>query len=220
LPRDDARVTTPNSPRRWRGTVTPGQLALLDATRYRAAPDPTVRRRPAPVTTTPRVPIPAIPRPRSLPPATLPPASSTVVLEVGRLPGGRLRLTSPHLPGWIQGFPTRECCNIGLAVAAALTEADVRTYSARRSGAAPRRTPATATPATATPASTPTTITAWRRSWNPEDWEPLTDGRWRSPTGRIYKADSTVVANVKKRRANAGLPNAPVNSAARGVTHG
>jgi hypothetical protein len=208
-------VTTPNSPRRWRGTVTPGQLALLDATRYRAAPDPTVRRRPAPVATTPRVPIPAIPRPRSLPPATLPPASSTVVLEVGRLPGGRLRLTSPHLPGWIQAHPARECCNIGLAVAAALTEADVRTYSARRSGAAPRRTPATATPV-----STPTTITAWRRSWNPEDWEPLTDGNWRSPTGRVYKGDSTVVRNVIKKRANLGLPVAPIDTPTRGATHG
>jgi hypothetical protein len=208
LSRDDARVTaTPNS-RRWRGTV-PGQLSLLDDARYRAAPTTTVRRRPP---SSHRVPIPAIPRPRGLPPATLPPAASTVMLEVGRLPGGRLRLTSPHLPGWVQAHPARECCALGLAVAAASTEAEVRAYSARRSGAAPRRTPG---PATTPAASTPTTITAWRRSWNPEDWDPRTDGTWRSPTGRVYKGDSTVVRNVIKKRANLGISNDPADFADR-----
>lgn len=40
---------------------------------------------------------------------------------------------------------------------------------------------------------------------NPGAWSPLQDGRWRSPSGRIYRADTRYVRGVIVARAKLGL---------------
>lgn len=35
---------------------------------------------------------------------------------------------------------------------------------------------------------------------NPQDWTPMPDGRWRSPRGRLYRADSDAVRRVLAKR--------------------
>lgn len=40
----------------------------------------------------------------------------------------------------------------------------------------------------------------------PADWAPTADGRWRSPSGRLYRRDTSVVRSVLAKRAQLGLP--------------
>lgn len=47
-----------------------------------------------------------------------------------------------------------------------------------------------------------------RDTYNPADWEPLPDGRWKSPKGFVYAADTEVVQRVMAQRVALGLDEA------------
>lgn len=124
--------------------------------------------------------------------------TAIVPLVVRRSPDGRLVFSSPALPGW--GRAATGPTEVARAVDAALCEVDLAAYAARRQVAYDAAH-------LADPVVEP--MPPGRRCpdpWPCSMWTPLPDGRWRSPTGRVYRADAAVVRRVVRRRAAEGLP--------------
>lgn len=133
---------------------------------------------------------------------------STIVLQVDALPAGGLRFSSPLARGWAGCANTPQ--ELARVIHAAFVEVSVAAYArAHReaydldaltsqvlgdalAGVAPRRV------------RRPRTVR--HRSYAVEAWTKMEDGRWLSPSGRAYRADSAAVRNVVRKRADKGLP--------------
>lgn len=126
-------------------------------------------------------------------------------------------VTSERLPGW--GRHARTPHQIAEAVAAAFTESEVAAYARFRGTtydvaeladqvptqalARTRRHPDEPRPAVVGHSASATA----RPDVHPlEAWQPLPDGRWRSPDGRRFGAHTAMVASITAKRAAAGLP--------------
>lgn len=151
---------------------------------------------------------------------TLPPSRpdlrvTTVSLTVEAMPGGRYRLSSPHARGWAATVSNQN--ELARAVAGAFTEVSVASY-ARAKGHAydldvlTERVAgdmlASAPRARATETGALVTATTRRtrgKTHHPADWSRMEDGRWQSPSGRAYRADTKQVRAVIKARLERGL---------------
>lgn len=125
----------------------------------------------------------------------------TINLVLETLPDGRLRVSTPLARGWAavasnQGELVR-------AVQAAFTEVQLASY-ARWKGETyelDEMTEVVADDPLAAPTRTMHFSNRMVRSdiHHPADWQPLSDGTWRSPKGRIYQADSQAVQRVRAK---------------------
>ena len=132
----------------------------------------------------------------------------TIPLRVDVLPSGELRLSSPAARGW--SGTARTSHELARVVREAFREVSCASY-ARAKGE-----PYDLDVLTIRVAGDPLAgdqqrrirgqRTARHKSYAPEDWTRMDDGRWRSPGGRFYQADSTAVRNVIKKREEKGLP--------------
>lgn len=146
---------------------------------------------------------------------------TTIPLRVETLPGGRLRLSSPIARGWAAVASNPH--ELARAVEMAFTETAVAAYAKwknRPYDLDQLTTPVSGDPLAAGPQARtrrPKSGSAEdqelvgrrvrRVAYGVEDWTRLEDGRWRSPSGRAYRADSRLVQNVMRGRAEKGLPN-------------
>ena len=138
------------------------------------------------------------------------PDDRPVVVHVRRRVKGLL-LTVPALKGWVARPTTQH--ELARALYEALREIEIAAYAAAR-GAVYDQTHLASTPeseAAARPILHPVERSdgsrIWRESHRPEDWVPLPDGTWRSPSGHIYGRETQAVRRVLAHRAAAGLPS-------------
>lgn len=130
--------------------------------------------------------------------------SRSIMLQVTENADGSYGIITPQAPGW--GALVRNQPDLARALLAAFREADVASYSrwkgqvydmdagvSPRNGHRPRRR---------------TRVQGRTRAdvHPPEEWVALPDGRWRSPSGRSYRADSRTVQRVRDKRKRLGLP--------------
>lgn len=156
-------------------------------------------------------------------------ATQAITVTVERTPDGRLRVTSPSLPGWerIAGSPPELSHIIGRE---AFTETEIASYARFRGSVydaalhpadafetdpEPLRlvSQADARLHPSEPAPELPAAPSWRADapfrpdqHDPADWTPLPDGRWQSPGGRRHRPDTPLVASVVQRRTALGLP--------------
>lgn len=130
----------------------------------------------------------------------------TIQLQVDTLPGNRLRISTPMARGWARTAATAS--ELARAVHAAFLEVSVAGYARAHgepydldalTGHQPGDPLANAKPRQVRNRRN------GRKPYNPQDWTPQPDGTWRSPGGRLYRADSTAVQNVIKKRDDYGL---------------
>lgn len=157
---------------------------------------------------------------RSVPvrgPAPVPHQVREVTLRVESLPDGGLRVSTAQARGW--AMVARNERELNRAVSAAFTEAQVAAYSRWRGERydldeltepvagdpmAPERSPARR--------RRNGHEVGWGRNQrrpdahSPEDWVKLPDGRWQSPGGKSWSADSALVQRVVARRQQFNLP--------------
>lgn len=134
----------------------------------------------------------------------------TIPLQVDQLPGGGLRISSPAARGW--AGTARTTYELARVVQQAFQEVAVASYA--RAKGMPYDLDVLTTHVPGDPlADTPqrrvrnaSRRTARHKSYAVEDWTRMEDGRWRSPAGRAYRADSTAVQNVIRKRQEKGLP--------------
>jgi hypothetical protein len=113
-------------------------------------------------------------------------------------PGGTVMVfESPALPGW--SVTASDPIAVARAVADAWRELEVAGY-AERHGATYDLAHLAPAAAEGQPGR------RWPDPWHPRLWEPLPDGRWRSPTGRVYRPQAAVVRRVVAWRRELGLP--------------
>jgi hypothetical protein len=141
---------------------------------------------------------------KPLEPADLPDRSGreepTLPLEVRRVDGKRaIAFASPALPGWTRSVPASDPIAVAKAVSDALAELQIAAYASQRAEPYDLAHLAPA-PAEAEAGR------RWPDPWHPSLWTPLPDGTWRSPKGRIYRANSQIVGRVIRTRRELGLP--------------
>ncbi len=131
----------------------------------------------------------------------------TIPLQVDQLPGGGLRISSPAARGW--AGTARTSHELARVVQEAFQEVAVASY-ARAKGVPYDLDVLTihvpGDPLAAVPQRRMRRRTTRHKSYAVEDWTRMEDGRWRSPAGRAYRADSTAVQNVIRKRREKGLP--------------
>lgn len=125
----------------------------------------------------------------------------SIMVQVTRHEDGSYGIATPQARGW--GTLCRTQPDLALALVAAFREAEVASYSRWKgqaydlddtgTGHRPRRR------RVAPGRSRPDVYPA-------EEWVALSDGRWRSPSGRSYRADSRTVQRVREKRKRLGLP--------------
>lgn len=141
------------------------------------------------------------------------PAQFRVPVILEQLPSGRIRLSTPVLPDWHRAAQGSQ--QIARAVHdlinAAVTEAQIRQYRARRHAIkhAIHNDRRATTGASYQRFVGPDGRTVRRVGHNPHSWTEQPDGSWRSPSGRTYRKDSQVVARVKARQALTPNPADP-----------
>jgi hypothetical protein len=129
-----------------------------------------------------------------------------VTLRVESLPGGLLRVSTPTTPGWAATARTQD--EFMRAIRDAFTEAQVAAYAAWRNHeydlaeTVMRDDP---DPLVAAAPSRRTRVAVRRDQYDPSAWSVCADGRWRSPSGRLYRPDSTMVSRVRAARIRVGL---------------
>lgn len=151
---------------------------------------------------------------------TLPPSRpdlrvTTVSLTVEAMPGGRYRLSTPHARGWAATVSNQN--ELARALAESFTEVSVASY-ARAKGHAYDLDALTERVHGDALAHTPrvraaedgrlvtgSTRRMRRKTHHPADWSKLEDGRWQSPSGRAYRADTKQVQYVIRARLERGL---------------
>jgi hypothetical protein len=112
---------------------------------------------------------------------------SRLVLVLTRHSSRRgLLVQSPHLPAW--GATARSPHELAQVVDQAWTELQLRAYAEQR-GEDYDLAPLAETPARPQPTGS-----------DPWAWRELEDGRWLSPGGRRYGADTAVVGKVRAAR--------------------
>lgn len=136
----------------------------------------------------------------------------TIALQVDDLGNGRYRLSTPHARGW--AAQASNPVTLARALMAAFCEVEVAAYSRQRGNAYDLDVltvqvpgdPLASAPQARQRRATSAARTS-RKRYPPENWEQLADdsGRWRSPSGRVYRADTRIVRDVKARRAALGL---------------
>ena len=143
---------------------------------------------------------------------TLPPSRPdlrvhTISLTVEATPSGRYRLSTPHARGWAADVGNQT--QLARAIAAAFVEVSVASY-ARAKGTPYDLDALTEQVAGDALASQPRTRSQVyarprRKTYHPGDWTKFEDGRWRSPSGRMYRADTRQVQGVIKARLERGM---------------
>jgi hypothetical protein len=130
----------------------------------------------------------------------------SVPLRIDALPGGRLRVSTPLARGWAATARTPE--QLAAAITAAFTEAQVATYARWCNGT--YDLDELTEVQVGDPLAAPTRTQSYQHrkrsdQHNPADWTPLSSGHWRSPSGRSYRPDATIVARVKAARRRQGI---------------
>ena len=131
---------------------------------------------------------------------------ASVTLQVAQRPGGGVIVSSPDLPGWARHVRGPQ---VAAVVDEALREAAIAAYARARGAAydaADLTEPAQAEPAQAEPGPARARPTAKAKQHDPADWVPLPDGRWRSPKGLTWPAETATVQKVIAQRLRLGLP--------------
>jgi hypothetical protein len=123
---------------------------------------------------------------------------TTISLTVEAMPSGRYRLSSPNARGWAVQVGNQ--VELARAVSLAFREVSVASY-ARAKGVPYDLDVLTEQVAGDPLAATPRTRQrsgprARRKTYHPSEWTRFEDGRWRSPSGRTYRADSKQVKSV------------------------
>jgi hypothetical protein len=125
----------------------------------------------------------------------------SVDVRLETLPEGLIRVSTPQARGWSVTARTRD--DLARAIQQAFTEAQVASYAAWRGEAydLDAMTEVDNThPLTAATRTRDFTLRARSDVHNPDDWTPMPDGRWRSPGGRLYGADTDAVRKVLAKR--------------------
>lgn len=131
----------------------------------------------------------------------------TISLTVEATPNGRYRLSTPYARGWAAEVGTQT--ELARAIATAFTEVTVASY-ARLKGT-PYDLDALTERVEGDPlANRPRTRArtgqrARRKTYHPGDWRKFEDGRWQSPSGRVYREDTRQVQGVIKARLERGM---------------
>lgn len=126
---------------------------------------------------------------------------ASVTLTVAQRPGGGILVSSPDLPGWARHVRGPQ---VAAVVDEALREAAIAAYA--RAKGATYDAADLAEPAQATPAPSRPRPPAKAKQHDPADWVPLPDGRWRSPKGLTWPAETATVQKVIAQRLRLGLP--------------
>lgn len=122
------------------------------------------------------------------------PEVSEVLLRVEALDSG-LRLSTPQARGWARLARSHE--DLARGVAEAFREAQLASYARARGEPYDLDVLSDASelhPLTASGSRPRADI------YDPQDWTRMEDGRWRSPSGRCFRADSQVVQRVLAKR--------------------
>ena len=132
-------------------------------------------------------------------------------LVLTRRPAGGYVVTSGLLPGWAQ--TAQGVHGLAATVDHAWRELQIAAYARRRGvmydlARHEDREPTGPAAVKLGDAAHPSShgSAKWRVMHNPADWVPLPDGRWRSPSGRVYGAGTDHVRRVIARREALGLP--------------
>jgi hypothetical protein len=110
--------------------------------------------------------------------------------------GGRLRFTTPLARGWVRVADDPE--GIAKALAEARLEVQLARYAAARGEE--YDLDVDAPPSELHPLTAALVPRDRGDIYDPQAWTPMPDGRWRSPSGRMFGADTQVVQRVKARR--------------------
>lgn len=134
-----------------------------------------------------------------LPP--LPPGQRvrSISLEVTHLPDGGYRLSTPLARGW--AAVARDQVQLSQVMARAFLEVSCASYARLKGQVYDLDAMTTHVPGDPL-ADLPQRRaragrrTVRRRTYDPQEWSRMEDGRWRSPSGRAYRPDSRVVQGV------------------------
>jgi hypothetical protein len=124
-----------------------------------------------------------------------------VMVRLETLASGLLRVSTPQARGWAVTVHTRD--ELARAVAQAFTEAQLASYAAWKGEAYDLDAMTEvdeSSPLTAATRTRDFSVRARSDVHNPDDWTPLSDGRWRSPGGRVYGPDTDAVRKVLAKR--------------------
>lgn len=128
-------------------------------------------------------------------------------LQAERLEDGTLRISTPMARGWAGHARTTH--DLARVLDTAFTEATIAGYAQAHGQVYDldaMTTQVANDPLAGSPQRRQRGAVARRAAHPPEAWSMLDDGSWRSPAGRTYSADSKIVALVRARRAEKGLP--------------
>lgn len=131
----------------------------------------------------------------------------TIPLQAERLPDGTMRISSPLARGWAGVGRTPN--EITRALVQAFDEVTIASYARAKSEPYDldvMTMQVKGDPLAGSPKARRRSPAARRAAHPPELWSMTDDGRWRSPAGRIYGADTPQVQNVLRRRAALGMP--------------
>ena len=127
-----------------------------------------------------------------------------IAMEIETMPDGRLRVTLPHARGWAAVASTQH--ELARAVGQAFREAQVAAYARWRGTRYDLSTLTDHVPGD--PLAPPREPRARRAArgtrgdvYLATDWTELADGRWRSPSGRVFRGDAVQVQQVKRKLA-------------------
>lgn len=167
-------------------------------------------------------------------PRTIAGAASTahqvrsINVRVDQLPDGRLRISTPTARGWAAVASTQP--ELARAIQGAFTEAQVAAYARWRGTRYDLDAMTAHVPGDALAGGKPQRKSAKGNSnkrapragegWSygqqrpdvhlPTEWTEQPDGRWRSPSGRMYRPDAAQVVRVRRRLEQTTAPQAKV----------
>lgn len=139
----------------------------------------------------------------NLPPARPGARVTTISLTVEALPDGRYRLSTPHARGWAAEVRTQ--AEYARATLQAFDEVAIASYARAKGRAYDLEV------ATDPQQDTPVVRRSGRADGrakamhHPGDWTKMEDGRWKSPAGRMYSADTKQVKGVITARLERGM---------------
>lgn len=134
-------------------------------------------------------------------------------VQVEHMTDGSMRISTPHARGW--AAVARTPVELARGLSQAFIETSVAAYARARgqaydldamTGQVPGD-PLASLPAPRVRSKSPQR----RKAYSPADWQKVTmDDRsgamWRSPGGRMYRAETAAVRSVVRKRAAMGLP--------------
>ena len=139
----------------------------------------------------------------------------SITVRVEQLEGGKLRISTPTARGWAAVAGNQP--ELARAIAGAFTEAQVAAYARWRGtqydlDALTAHVPGDALAGRKPQRQAPKGNKRVKRTgegWSygqqrpdvhlPNEWTEQPDGRWRSPSGRMYRADAAQVVRVRRR---------------------